>query len=512
MNSSKQTCVLAIAIDSAEPTLIRRLIDQGELPALAALEREGSWLTVHSSSYLGSASVWPTFATGTEPKVHGVYAEWCWQPETMNVKRFDGDFAPFWKLFAARGVSVGVIDPPFAKPIGLSDGFEVIDWGAHDSVRQGMQVFPAEIRQQILREIGPHPVFTNRHDNASPHDPKELRKLAAKCLHGVKLRGRLARTLIDTTDPDFTFVVFTELHHCGHYLWHATQLRNSLDVDFGQTKPATPSVEDLCREIDRQVAILSQTRGPEDAIIVFSLHGMRHSAGVPSFLSDLLCEKQFACMAHWASQSWTHRSRSLLATLKRRAPERLKKLYYRVLSLRAVKAVAQPTMLPEYDWRHTRAFSLPTDQHGWIRINLRNRERDGIVAPEEYEPTCAEVENFMRSLQTVDGAPLVKSVIRMAANVAEAELIKLPDLVVHWTDAAFLNGAKIKDSNVRIKMIGTKFTGQHALDGFCIAKGPIDPGAAAIVKAQEMHQMFSSLLFNEKWRPAVQERSAGERA
>jgi len=170
-------------------------------------------------------------------------------------------------------------------------------------------------------------------------------------------------------------------------------------------------------------------------------------------------------------------------------------------------------MLPPYDWRQTRAFALPTDQHGWIRINLRNRERDGIVAPEEYDSTCARVEDLMRSLQTKDGAPLVKSVMRMAANVAEAELMKLPDLVVHWTDATFKNGARIKDSNVRITMIGTKFTGQHALDGFCIVRAPLDPGAThEILKAEEMHLMFSRLLFDGEWRPSVQKMSAGESA
>src|ERR1041385_4219668 len=125
-NSSRR--VLAIGLDAAEPTLIRRLIDRWEMPALRALESEGRWIRVLSPAHIGSGCVWPTFATGTEPAAHGIYGEWCWQPELMSLKHFNGSgFAPFWKRFVDQGISVGVLDPPFITPIGLSDGFEIID-------------------------------------------------------------------------------------------------------------------------------------------------------------------------------------------------------------------------------------------------------------------------------------------------------------------------------------------------------------------------------------------------
>src|SRR5256885_8916367 len=58
-------------------------------------------------------------------------------------------------------------------------------------------------------------------------------------------------------------------------------------------------------------------------------------------------------------------------------------IYYDALRPSATRYLARPTMLPAYDWARTRAFSLPTDQHGWIRINLRGRERAGIVLRSE---------------------------------------------------------------------------------------------------------------------------------
>ena len=34
-----------------------------------------------------------------------------------------------------------------------------------------------------------------------------------------------------------------------------------------------------------------------------------------------------------------------------------------------------------FDWSRTRAFAHPAENQGYIRLNLRGRERDGIVDP-----------------------------------------------------------------------------------------------------------------------------------
>jgi predicted AlkP superfamily phosphohydrolase/phosphomutase len=71
-------------------------------------------------------------------------------------------------------------------------------------------------------------------------------------------------------------------------------------------------------------------------------------------------------------------------------------------------------MLPSYDWSQTRVFSLPSDQHGWIRVNLKGREAKGIVAVEQYDELCSQLEKGLRSLTTPEGKPLVCEVIRTA--------------------------------------------------------------------------------------------------
>jgi predicted AlkP superfamily phosphohydrolase/phosphomutase len=499
MSVHKGTRVLAIGLDAAEPKFIHRLIEQDEMPALKALLAEGRWLRVQSSAHIGSGSVWPTFLSGQEPSAHGVHGEWSWQPETMTLVRYGGgQHKIFWQDLAEKGFTVGVLDPPFVTLVGLSEGFEIIEWGAHDQLKGRVQAGPKEVADFLAGQPEFHPWTSERHDNASSDDPAELARLNSSCLKGVKLRGSFARALIAGTHPDFAFITFPEIHHSAHYLWHTSefdpQLHSGLNPD---AEAVRPSLKEIFREVDRQIAVLIEAAGPGHRAIVFSLHGMRACAGVPAFLQPLLCEKGFACLAPWSAQSWPRRASSIMAAVKRNTPVAFKNFYYQALTSSATRYLARPTMLPAYDWSRTRAFSLPTDQHGWIRINLRGRESAGIVAPEQYRDTCRQLEELMRSLCRVDGLPLVTQVVRTAANFEEARSLRLPDLVVHWSDAAFAAPAKIKGSEVRIQTIGKKFTGQHAPDGFCILAGENNLGDADCLLAKDMHLLITNWLLSE---------------
>jgi len=90
MSTSNGARVLAIGIDAAEVTLVKRLIERDEMPALKSLGDGGSWLKVESPEHIGSSAVWPTFVTGEEPTSHGLYSEWSWRPEAMSLSRYHG--------------------------------------------------------------------------------------------------------------------------------------------------------------------------------------------------------------------------------------------------------------------------------------------------------------------------------------------------------------------------------------------------------------------------------------
>jgi predicted AlkP superfamily phosphohydrolase/phosphomutase len=488
--------VLAIGIDAAESTLVRQLIEQDEMPALKSLLADGKWLRVRSPAHIGSAAVWPTFMTGVEPGTHGVYSEWSWRPESMSLSRYNGlHLTPFWTLPALQNVRVGVFDVPFAQPVGMSDGFEVSEWWAHDTTDAGLQAGPKEILS-LVKKSPAHPLSANRFVNTTPNNQINLKELTAACIEGARLRGQLAQTLIRETKPRLSLMVFPEIHHAGHQMWHTVQpvhgVYNARKRIDGH--PQEPLLKEVYRAVDAQIAKLIEAAGSDATVMVFALHGMRPALGFPAFLAPILCERGFSHLANWRSQSWAKRALSLLAAIKRHTPDEFKKLYYRLTPTVATHKLARPTMLPAYDWANTRAFSLPTDQYGWIRVNLIGREAQGSVPIDQYDETCGQLKDLLLGLVNDDGQPLVQDVVRTAASAESALSDPLPDLVVHWHDAAFAWPVRIKGSKVRAEPVGKKSTGQHASDGFCIYRGANAQDLGGVVAAKDLGRLITGSL------------------
>ena len=492
MPANKSSSVLAIGIDAAESTLVRQMIENDELPALRSLLADVKWLEVRSPSLIGSGTVWPTFLTGQEPTAHGIYSEWKWLPATMNLRRYEGHhLTPFWHSFAQQGVSTGVFDVPFAPPVGIKHGFEVCEWWAHDSTAAGLRAGPEEIRSLVQESI-PHPLSANRFVTATPDSKSNLEELASACCTGVRLRGMMAKRLIQKTNPQLSIVVFPEIHHAGHQLWHTIAPDHPIYDGLERNgRSFEPLLKSVLRAIDEQIGELIGASNAS-TVMVFALHGMRPALGFPVFLGPLLCERGFSQLATWSSQSWTSRAMSVFAAIKRKAPTPLKKLYYQMTPSTATYALARPTMLPAYDWKHTRAFSLPTDQYGWIRINLKGREAEGIVPPDEYEKVCLELIEMLSLLTAETGELLVEDITRTADGAESALVNPLPDLVVHWRDAAFISSLKLKESKVPGLMVSKKSTGQHAAPGFCIYSGQDNIGLDGVVAAKDLWRLIAA--------------------
>ena len=496
MSHSDHPRVLAVGIDAAESSLIRRMLDSGELPALRALLDRGVWGRVRSPADIGSGAVWPTFLTGSPPAQHGVYGEWVWRPDDMRVSRTTWDhLRPFWGPISDQGRSVTVIDVPFAPVTGRPRCVEVTDWGAHDLLGGRLEVWPPALARLVGEAGGSHPFATETVDAAGPHDREGLARVRALCLAGVQQRGRLALRLAAATSPDVLLVVFTEVHRASHLLWHTVEptppAHRAGELD-GPLHGAG-ALQDILREVDRQIAQLVETVGSQATVLVFSLHGMRPTRGIPTLLQPVLQALGVSVVKQWRDRSKTELAAEALGAVKRRLPGRLKEIYYRRFSRRVTSRLAGPSMaMPAYDWSRTTAVSLPTDQHGWIRLNLAGREARGIVDPRQYAESCGRLEQQLRAVTTADGHPVIRDVLSLASRSGGVPPRDLPDLVVHWDDVTFASPLRIGAPPVTTHPIGMKFTGQHAPGGFFILRpGPEGaPLPTEPVAAEDLHRLL----------------------
>jgi predicted AlkP superfamily phosphohydrolase/phosphomutase len=131
-----------------------------------------------------------------------------------------------------------------------------------------------------------------------------------------------------------------------------------------------------------------------------------------------------------------------------------------------------PVMWFQPLWPQMKAFALPGFADGHIRINLKGRERDGIVTAEEYETVCDEISQILYRLKDArTGKLLVKKVIRSRRSATDNDpRLADSDLVVLWNEQI----TDVVDSPDfgRIGPIPYFRAGSHWERGFLLAKGP----------------------------------------
>ena len=128
----------------------------------------------------------------------------------------------------------------------------------------------------------------------------------------------------------------------------------------------------------------------------------------------------------------------------------------------------------DIDWARTRAFALPTDLEGCIRINLKGREPQGIVEPgSAYLELCEQIRDELLELTNpATGAPAVRQV-HLRHEVFPGERgDHLPDIIVTWNDEAPISGLTSPRVGLVEEASPDPRTGTHSTAGFLLAAGP----------------------------------------
>jgi predicted AlkP superfamily phosphohydrolase/phosphomutase len=116
------------------------------------------------------------------------------------------------------------------------------------------------------------------------------------------------------------------------------------------------------------------------------------------------------------------------------------------------------------DWSKTRAFAHPADNQGYVCLNLRGRERDGIVEEGEVDELIETIRDGLADFRDPDGEPAVVSVDLVSERWQGSEADRLPDLVVRWrptSSAAIDTLTSSRFGPVKRQGYGSGRTGNH---------------------------------------------------
>jgi predicted AlkP superfamily phosphohydrolase/phosphomutase len=462
--------LLVLALDMADGDLIRRWSAQGRLPHFASLISSGTWIDLESTAHVLHTSTWPTFATGVLPGRHGVYFPYQPKPGYQLAQHVQADqygAATFWHLADMQGCRSLIYDVPETFPEAGFRGKAIFDWGTWAWYGRPDAQPPTLLREMKSR-FGRYPLgFEAKRLGASMPD---LGVLEERLLRSVKYKLSTAQWLLQREPWDLAVVGFCEAHPAGHYL-----CPRGIDA-MDQAREDKKSLLRIYSALDQAVGALLDGLPTDGALFLVSGDGVRaNRCGwylLPAVLERLSYTYPVTSTSRNASPSLIGRVKSLLSARTRRRIADLLPWWLR-------DQLGAREQAASIDWSKTRAFTLPTDLEGCIRINLKGREPRGIVEPgREYRELCEEIRARLVELTNpADGAPAVRHVwIRNEIFPGERQE-QLPDLIVTWNDEApFTSLASPRFGCIEGDTADPR-PGTHSPYGFLLAAGAGVPHA-----------------------------------
>jgi len=421
--------VLMIGLDAAEISLIEKWMSEGSLPNMRALKEKGAYGPLASSAEWLVGSPWPTFYTSTPPTEHGMYHYLIWRPELMKTERPNASWLPlrpFWRNLGGDGKRVIAIDVPLAYAPEAFDGMEVAGWATHETLDPPAS-FPPDLLDKVTARFG-SPPFGN--EETYVLSASELLGVRDQCIRTTEHVAEMGLTIMAEQKWDLFMLCFAATHRGGHQLWDLT----SMIGDAPEEEIA--AVEDALRQVyiacDRAIGRLIEQAGPDTVSFVFSLHGMGPNAS----RSDLLREMIDRILERGSNREPSPKAKSPVRALRELLPIRLRSHIKNRLPTAVQDRLTLFWRTGGIDWRKTRAFAAFCDLDGYIKINLKGREAEGIVEPgEEYRDLCDKISSGLMTFADEDsGEPIVEKIGRVDEIFPEGRMRDhLPDLIIHWS-------------------------------------------------------------------------------
>jgi choline dehydrogenase-like flavoprotein/predicted AlkP superfamily phosphohydrolase/phosphomutase len=471
-----------LGFDAAEHSLVSAMIRRGKLPVLAGLMQRGCTGLLNSPASLYPGAVWPSFYTGRKLPWHGIYHGKQWNANRMCCmvpNNLAGGARPFWELLNGTGIRSCIMDMPLllgkARPI---DGSFISGWATHDPMSAGSA--PSSLWREIEREVGSPQMPV---ENFGPQTVATMQPLCAELLRATEQAQRVMKSLLRRDAWDFACMIFGTAHRAGHYLWDLSELQDPERLEPAQREELESALERVYESVDHSLGEVLADIGSDVVVIIFAAHGMGPNPGWSDFLPAMLDARRAAL-----SQSVARKG--LLYSLRQRYATNLLRPLVRAMPPAITAALLPLWSARMFDWKRTPFFPIPMDLSGYVRVNLKGRERDGIVEPGgPYEQICSELEAFFGSLRdSATDAPIVAQTLRAYATTSPDAPHRdgLPDLIVQWGDlptrgitAVKADGLPGFDYRVPQRLPSGR-SGNHRSLGWFVAAGPGVPAGTRL--------------------------------
>ncbi len=292
--------VLLVGWDAADWKIIRPLIAQGKMPAVASLLEQGAHGNLATLWPVLSPMLWTSIATGQRPYKHGIHGFTEPTSDGQGVRPItilSRKVKALWNILNQNGVRTNVVGwwPSHpAEPVNgvmISNHYQRADaapgqpWPVHPGLvhparlaaeLEPLRLHPTELAEEHLLPFIPR---AKEIDQKADHRLYSLAKNIADCTN----IQAAATYLLQHEPADFTAVYFDAIDHFGHGFmrYHPPRLPWVSEKDFELFKDV---IEGAYRYHDLMLGVLLDMVGPHCTVILMSDHGFHSDRLRPAWL------------------------------------------------------------------------------------------------------------------------------------------------------------------------------------------------------------------------------------
>lgn len=455
--------LVIVHIDAVSVQLVDELAAAGRMPVLSDLRRRGQWHQLDSPAAHFPASSYFSLLSGHEPGEHGLYFSFQWSPKEQRLRyRLDfGSPTTVWERLTEAGRRSLVLDPYEMGPPQRLDGLALSGWQYRNILSLERWAMPSGWERPYERRLGrgshTQEVFGRR-------GPRALATWRRVMLDACPRMASLATEVLRSERFDLVYLSLLGPHQAGHIFWDASEL----EVDESRQAELQGTLAEIYEEADRSLGRVLDVLPEGTDVIVVSPLGM----GPNTSLVDLAGSMLERVLAGGEADDKRQESGQRIWRVRAAVPMPVRAGAARAMGGRLAREVTSRLSTSGVDWSSTRAFLLPSDENGQIRLNVRGRERDGIVEPAEADELLDEIADGLLSFRHDDGAPVAASVDRTEGLYPGSRAHLLPDLVIRWSPKLQSHVRSVRSDRhgelARQPRSGTGRNGAHTADAWAL--------------------------------------------
>jgi len=476
--------VLIVGLDSATFDLARPWIDEGKLPSLAALMKNGAWGRLASVVPPITPPAWTSFMTGKNPGKHGIFHFLEASPGRYGLRYLNAGSRrakTIWRILSDAGYAVGTINIPFTYPPEQLSGFQIS--GMDTPSEKSSFIYPPELRSELegllgrfkldLRYLGYMTTDPRRHEVLA-----EMEKLDRQWL-GASLY------LMRKHPADVVMVTFMSIDTAQHYFWQYMDRNHHLH-DSAAAKHFGDAILRVYQRLDDAIGQLLKETSSGTSVFIVSDHGGGPTSDRVVYLNRYLAQLGLLYYREDKSSALEKLGKKIVRgsyTLLRNALSSRQKsfLAYKLPALRKRFETAF-TSFSQIDWTRTKAYCsevLASPPSIWI--NLKGVKPSGIVEQGEYASLLEFIRSKLRELKDPrTNEPVIKRIFRRDEIFHGPFSNEAADLILDWwEESEFSTSPSFPEDTERPAVEicerkpskGSEWGGTHRRDGILIAQG-----------------------------------------